>query len=70
MLSAGHILILDLVVANLFMHSLSDMILLYLVTVFTPKVLLHEIYYHFCKACAYRFRITDTQAIAILHGRN
>ena len=34
MLSLGHILISDLVVANLFMHSLSDIILLYLATPF------------------------------------
>ena len=44
MLSLGCILIQDLVVTNLFMHSLRDMILLYLATsIFTPKVFLHEI---------------------------
>ena len=37
MLSLGHILISDLVIANLFMHSLSDMILLYLATSFHTK---------------------------------
>ena len=34
----GHILISDLVVTSLFMHSLPGMILLYLATPFTPKV--------------------------------
>ena len=34
MLSLGHILISDLVVANLFIHSLPGMILLYLATLF------------------------------------
>ena len=44
MLSLGRILISDLVVANLFMHSLPGMILLYLAaSFFTPKVFLHEI---------------------------
>ena len=47
MLSLGHIVISDLVVINLFMHSLSGMILLYLaVPFFTLKVFLHEIQYH------------------------
>ena len=46
MLSLGHILISDLLVANLFMHSLSGMILLYLATpLFTPQVFLHEMGY-------------------------
>ena len=48
MLSLGHILISDLVVTDLFMHSLSGMILLYLATpLFTPKMFnfLHEMYY-------------------------
>ena len=44
MLSLGHIVISDLVVANLLMRSLSGMILLYLaVPFFTLKVFLHEI---------------------------
>ena len=44
MLSLGHILISDLVVANMFMHSLSGMILLYLVAPFlTLKMFLDEI---------------------------
>ena len=44
MLSLGCIVISDLVVADLFMHSLSGMILLYLATpFFTLKVFLHEI---------------------------
>ena len=34
----GHILISDLVVANLFMYSLPGMILLYLATLFKPGV--------------------------------
>ena len=47
MLSLGRIVISHLVVADLFMHSLSDMILLYLVMPFFTlkmKVFLHEIY--------------------------
>ena len=45
LLSLGCILISDLVVADLFMHSLSGMILLYFATpFFTLKVFLHEIY--------------------------
>ena len=44
MLSLGCIVISDLVVVNLFMHSLSGMILLYLAApFFTVKVFLHEI---------------------------
>ena len=44
MLSLSHILISDLVVANLLMHSLIGIILLYLATPsFTPTVFLHEI---------------------------
>ena len=44
MLSLGRILISDLVVANLFIHSLPGMILLYLAApVFTSKLFLHEI---------------------------
>ena len=44
MLGLGHILISDLVVANLLMYSLPGMILLYLATpFFTPKVFLDEI---------------------------
>ena len=43
-LSLGSILILDLVVANLFMHSLPGIILLYLTApFFIPKVFLHKI---------------------------
>ena len=42
-LSLCCILISDLVVTNLFMHSLPGMILLYLARLFTPKVFLHEI---------------------------
>ena len=38
MLSLGHIVISDLVIANLFMHSLPGMILLYLAALFTPKM--------------------------------
>ena len=41
MLSLGHILISDLVVADLFMHSLPGMILLYLAASFTPKMFLY-----------------------------
>ena len=45
MLSLGRIVISDIVVADLFMHSLSGMFLLYLVVpFFTLKVFLHEIY--------------------------
>ena len=43
MQSLGCILISDLVVANLFMHSLPGMILLYLTTPFYTKVFLREI---------------------------
>ena len=44
MLNLNHILISDLVVANLFIHSLIGIILLYLATPsFTPVVFLHEI---------------------------
>ena len=44
-LSLGRIVISDLVVANLFMHSLSGMILLYLTApFFTLKVFLQEIH--------------------------
>ena len=43
MLSLGCILISDLVVTNLFMYSLTGMILLYLSRLFTLKVFLHEI---------------------------
>ena len=43
MLSLGRIVISDLVVTDLFMHSLSGMILLYLATpYFILKVFLHE----------------------------
>ena len=43
MLNLGCIVISDLVVADLFMHSLSGMILLYLaMPTFTLKVFLHE----------------------------
>ena len=49
-LAVGCILISNLLVADLFMHSLSGMTLFYLVMFFfTPKVLLHEIS-SFCKA--------------------
>ena len=49
MLGLGHILISDLVVANLLMYSLPVMILLYLaVPFFTPKVFWMR-YHHFCK---------------------
>ena len=44
--SLGCIVISDLVVANLFMHSLPDMILLHLAMLFTLKVFLHEILNH------------------------
>ena len=45
-LGLGHILMSDLVVANLLMYSLPGMILLYLVVpFFTPKVFLDEISY-------------------------
>ena len=44
----GRIVISDLVVANLFMHSLPGMILLYLAALFTPKMILHEIYTYTC----------------------
>ena len=48
MLSLGRILISDLIVANMFMRSLSGMILLYLATpCFTPNVFLHMIYYNY-----------------------
>ena len=44
MLSLVRIVILDLLVADLFMHSISGMILLYLAApCFTLKVFLHEI---------------------------
>ena len=43
MLSLGHILISDLVVANLLMYSLSGMILLFLAAPFYTKVFLDEI---------------------------
>ena len=43
MLSLGHVLISDLVVADLFMHSLPGMILLYLAQLFYTKGVLHEI---------------------------
>ena len=44
MLGLGHILISDLVVANLLMYSLPGMILLYLAApFFTPEVFLDEI---------------------------
>ena len=42
MLSLGHVVISDLVVADLFMHSLSGMSLLYLAMPFTLKVFLHD----------------------------
>ena len=45
MLSLGCIPISDLIIANLLMHSLPGMILLYLATFFTLKVFLDEIYY-------------------------
>ena len=49
-LSLGRILISDLVVADLFMHSLSGMILLYLaVPFFTLKVFLHKILFYLSK---------------------
>ena len=51
MLSLGHILISDLVVTNLFMHSLPGMILLYLATPFlAPKVFCIR-YHHFVRSC-------------------
>ena len=44
MLGLGRILISDLAVVDLFMHSLSGMIILYLaVSFFTSEVFLHEI---------------------------
>ena len=44
MLNLGHIVISDVVVADLFMDAFSGMILLYLATpFFTLKVFLHEI---------------------------
>ena len=45
MLSLGHILISDLVVTNVIMHSLPTLLGH---DFFTPKVFLHE-YHHFCK---------------------
>ena len=43
-LSLGHILIRDLVVASLFMYSLPSMVLFYLaIPCFIPKIILHEI---------------------------
>ena len=49
-LSPACIIILDLTVTNLLMHSLSVMILIYLAMFFfTPKILLHEVN-DFCKA--------------------
>ena len=60
MLSLGLILISDLV-TDLFMHSLSDIILLYLATpFFTLKVFLHEVIIYvkyliliYCDICVY-----------------
>ena len=40
-LSLGYILILDLVVVHLFMHSLPDVILLYLATFFYTRGVFH-----------------------------
>ena len=49
MLSLGHTMISDFLIANLFMHLLSCMILLY-APFFTLKVFLNEIQcHHFCK---------------------
>ena len=48
MLSLGSILISNLVVADLFMYSFPGIILLYLATSFTPKVLCMKSH-HFCK---------------------
>ena len=62
MLSLGRILISDLVVADLFMYSVSGMILLYLAALFfTPKVFLHEDIISFARFHAYQFRIIDSE---------
>ena len=49
MLSFGHIMISDLVVDNLFMHSLQGMILLYLTTSFFMLKCFCMRYHQFCK---------------------
>ena len=49
MLSLGCILISDLVVANLFMHSLPSMIRLYLAAYFLRRRCFCVRYHHFCK---------------------
>ena len=51
-LNLGCILISDFAVANLFMHSLPGIILLYLATLIIPKVFLHEIL-SFCMVNCY-----------------
>ena len=49
MLSLDHILISDLVVANLLMYSLPSMILLYLAAPFLHQRCFWMRYHHFCK---------------------
>ena len=68
MLGLGHILISDLVVANLLMHSLRGMILLYLATpFFTPKVFLDEISLHILELFTYHKLIGVVHSSCDIH---